>query len=413
MGAGDTDSTTAPVLTGDCAQAASTRLAASATALPGSIPVLRKITVGKINEKNRIGCAAWRADVIAFIMGHILGIFDASHKAIRAIRRSLLMTSSDPVATICARGLSRSFGAHTAVQAFDLRLQRGEVLGLLGPNGAGKTTTMQMLTGNLAPSAGTVHICGIDLLETPVTAKMHIGYLPETPPLYRELTVQEYLHLAARLHRMPKSRRAAAITLAMQRCGLTAVNDKLIGALSKGYQQRVGIAQAIIHEPDVIILDEPTVGLDPHQILDIRALIRELGGSHSVILSTHILPEVEAVCDRVQILHHGAVVFRDSITALREFQRGRTVTAGFRHPPAAAELAQIAGVASVETTGNGHFHIRFVPDDDPTEALVSTASSRGWGLHQLTPAQSSLEDVFVHLTRDSPRNDSPKDMTTA
>ena len=345
-------------------------------------------------------------------MGHILGIFVAPHKAIRAIHQFLLMITSDPAATICARSLSRRFSTHTAVQAFDLCLQRGEVLGLLGPNGAGKTTTMQMLTGNLAPSTGTVHICGIDLLETPVAAKMHIGYLPETPPLYRELTVQEYLHLATRLHRLPKSRRAAAITLAMQRCGLTAVAGKLIGALSKGYQQRVGIAQAIVHEPDVIILDEPTVGLDPHQILDIRALIRELGRSHSVILSTHILSEVEAVCDRVQILHHGKVVFRDSIIALREFQRGRILFAGFRHPPAVVELAQITGVAGVDAVGDGHFHIRCIPDADPAEALVSAASSRGWGLYQLTPAQSSLEDVFVHLTRDPPEDKTSRNMTT-
>src|SRR5262249_26699957 len=178
-------------------------------------------------------------------------------------------------ATISAQGLIRSFGAHVAVNDVTLELKRGEVLGLLGPNGAGKTTTMQMLTGNLAPSRGTVRVCGIDLQDDPVEAKGHVGYLPEVPPLYRELTVQEYLVLAAKLHRVPRARRTDAVAAAKQRCGLADVGSKLIGALSKGYQQRVGIAQAIVHAPDVVILDEPTVGLDPNQIREIRSLIRE------------------------------------------------------------------------------------------------------------------------------------------
>ncbi len=164
---------------------------------------------------------------------------------------------------------------------------------------------MQMLTGNLAPSAGAISICGIDLFAEPRAAKARIGYLPEVPPLYRELTVDEYLTLAAKLHRVARARCRAAVDDAKRRCGLAETGRKLIGTLSKGYQQRVGIAQAILHGPDVVILDEPTIGLDPNQIREIRALIRELAGAHSVILSTHILPEVEAVCDRVQIMHHG------------------------------------------------------------------------------------------------------------
>lgn len=310
------------------------------------------------------------------------------------------MNPTDPALTICARGLSRRFGTHIAVNTLDLDVRRGEVLGLLGPNGAGKTTIMQMLTGNLAPSTGAISICGIDLLEAPTQAKACIGYLPETPPLYRELNVSEYLHLAARLHRVAKSQRDAAVTLAMQRCGLSNVSKKLIGSLSKGYQQRVGIAQAIVHEPDIIVLDEPTVGLDPNQILDIRALIRELGNKHSVILSTHILPEVEAVCDRVQIMHHGDMVFSNTIAGLRDFQRGRTVTIGLHRPPAIEKLREIAGITTVETAGEGTFRIRFAPDADPTALLVSRAGAEDWGLHQLTPAQTSLEDVFVHLTRE-------------
>jgi ABC-2 type transport system ATP-binding protein len=303
------------------------------------------------------------------------------------------------IATIRASGLSRRFGTHAAVDGIDLELRRGEVLGFLGPNGAGKSTTMQMLTGNLAPTAGSVSICNVDLLESPVEAKSHIGYLPEVPPLYRDLHVTEYLALVARLHRVPKSRRAAAIKRACERCGLGDVSRKLIGTLSKGFQQRVGIAQAIVHEPDVIILDEPTVGLDPNQIRDIRALIRELGSAHSVILSTHILPEVEAICDRVQIMHHGKMVYADTIAELKQLHNGRTLLVGLNHPPADEVLAAIPGVVQAERLGDNLFRIRVAAESDPTERIVAAAAQNQWGLRQIGPAQTSLEDVFVNLTR--------------
>ena len=307
-------------------------------------------------------------------------------------------STAPPAATLSARGLSRRFGTHTAVDSVDLELRRGEVLGLLGPNGAGKTTSMQMLTGNLAPTTGSVSICGIDLLEAPVEAKAHIGYLPETPPLYRELNVREYLELVARLHRVPKARRRAAVDKAQARCGISDVSRKLIGTLSKGYQQRVGIAQAIVHEPDVIILDEPTVGLDPNQIRDIRALIRELGGAHSVILSTHILPEVEAICDRVQIMHHGKLVYSDTIAALKQFHSGRILLVGLNQPPAMNELAAIPGVTRAEPAGENLFRVHITAGTDPTAQIVALAAERQWGLHQIAPAQTNLEDVFVNLT---------------
>jgi ABC-2 type transport system ATP-binding protein len=309
------------------------------------------------------------------------------------------MTDQAAEITVSAQGLSRRFGAHTAVDGVSLELKRGEILGFLGPNGAGKTTTMQMLTGNLAPSSGAISICGVDLFERPVAAKARIGYLPETPPLYRELTVREYVDLAARLHRVVKSARAAAVNNALARCGLTEVAQKLIGTLSKGYQQRVGIAQAVVHRPDVVILDEPTIGLDPNQIREIRDLIRELGASHSVILSTHILPEVESVCDRVQILHHGSTVFSDSIAGLKQFHGGRMVLVGLRHPPVVSELAAIDGVARAEAASDTLFRLSFADGADPTDELVQRAVKKSWGLYQLAPAQSSLEDVFVHLTQ--------------
>ena len=309
------------------------------------------------------------------------------------------MSTTADTTTLNARGLTRRFGAHAAVKSVDLALKRGEVLGFLGPNGAGKTTTMQMLTGNLAPTEGEVTICGIDLLERPAAAKARIGYLPEVPPLYRELNVDEYLTLAVKLHRVPKPGRREAVARAKQRCGLVDVGRKLIGTLSKGYQQRVGIAQAIAHEPDLVILDEPTAGLDPNQIREIRTLIRELGGTHSVILSTHILSEVEAICDRVQILHHGAVVYSDTIGALKAFHSGRTVIVGLQNPPAEAELAAVPGVCAVERVDEKLYRLQLEGENDPTQALVARAAEKNWGLYQLAPAQTSLEDVFVNLTK--------------
>lgn len=222
---------------------------------------------------------------------------------------------------IQATGLSRYYSDHCAVNHLDLVLGKGEVLGLLGPNGAGKSTTMQMLTGNLAPTAGEIHIHGIDLLDEPRKAKQQIGYLPEQPPVYRDLTVAEYLHYCTRLRNVPASQRKEAVERASERCGLQEVGKRLIGNLSKGYRQRVGIAQAILHNPAVVILDEPTVGLDPIQIREIRSLIRELGQEHGIILSTHILPEVQAVCDRVQILNRGKTVFNNTLEGVESLEQ--------------------------------------------------------------------------------------------
>jgi ABC-2 type transport system ATP-binding protein len=310
-----------------------------------------------------------------------------------------MTTTANSEMTVSARTLSRYYGSNRAVREVSLQLRRGEVLGLLGPNGAGKTTTMQMLTGNLAPTSGEVEICGIDLIDRPTQAKSRIGYLPEVPPLYRELKVDEYLRLAGRLHKVKKGMLVQATQRAKSRCGLTDMGSRLIGSLSKGYQQRVGIAQAIIHEPDVIILDEPTIGLDPNQIREIRTLIRDLGRDHSLILSTHILPEVEAVCDRVQILHRGEVVFNDTIAGLKRFRGGQTLQLGLRNPPPLDEIGRVAAGATVDAVNANLFRVHPRGGADPTDDLVRASVERGWGLFQLQPAQASLEEVFVQLTQ--------------
>ncbi len=300
--------------------------------------------------------------------------------------------------TVEAIELTRLYGGREAVSNVNFTLSKGEVLGFLGPNGAGKSTTMKMLTGNLAPSHGSVKICGIDMIENPKEAKALIGYLPEMRPLYKELTVDEYLTMAARLHRVSAKHIKRAVENAKERCGLTHMSKRLIENLSNGYQQRVGIAQAIIHSPMVVILDEPTVGLDPIQIRDIRTLIREVGTDHSVIISTHILPEVEMVCDQVQIIDKGKLVFNGSIDVLKRQRVGNKLLIGLRNPPAIEEILRISGVSEAESLANGLIRVRYAESAEPAEAIVQTAVQQGWGLHQIAPDQTSLEDVFMQLT---------------
>jgi len=293
--------------------------------------------------------------------------------------------------------LTRYYSLTCAVNDVSFDLAKGEVLGFLGPNGAGKSSTMQMITGNLAPGAGQISIAGIDLLDQPKRAKLEIGYLPEQPPVYRELTVDEYLHYCAKLNRIPRSQLNSAVATAKDRCGLGDVGKRLIGNLSKGYQQRAGIAQAIIHSPAVVILDEPTVGLDPLQIREIRALICELGREHGIILSTHILPEVQATCNRVQIINRGKLVFADTTAGLEQRMNATALIAGFHAAPDIAALQQLPGVDRVEPLADKRVRIHY-NDSNPAETLIEQAVTQHWRLHELTPERRTLEQIFIELT---------------
>lgn len=294
--------------------------------------------------------------------------------------------------------LHRRYGDVHAVQGLSFRVERGEVLGFLGPNGAGKTTTMQMICGVLAPSQGVVRIGGVDLREDPIAAKRQLGYLPEQPPLYREFTVDEFLRYCARLHGLREPHAGTAMQEAKARCGLEDNGRRLIGNLSKGYQQRVGIAQAILHRPSVVVLDEPTVGLDPIQIREIRELMSELGNDHGVILSTHILPEVQAVCDRVQILHEGRLVLDEDLAELSKSQDPQSTRLRFRRPPNHKVLAGLDGVTRIETLDADTLRVHHRVDEALAERIVAASVAGDWGLYELVAESRSLEEIFVELT---------------
>ena len=304
-----------------------------------------------------------------------------------------------PTPLLVATDLTRYYGAHRAIEGFSLELSPGEVLGLLGPNGAGKTTTLNMLCGCLAPSRGRVLIDGIDLLEHPRQAKRRVGYLPEQPPLYAELTVDEYLGYCARLRGLRRAEARAALRRVKQRTGLDGAGRALIGTLSKGFRQRVGLAQALIHQPPLIVLDEPTAGLDPLQIEQIRALIEALRQDHAIIFSTHILPEVQRVCDRVCIIADGRPVYAASLAGAVTPAVWR---ASFKNPPPAPMLERIRGLLEVQELGAGHFILRAAPQADIADALVEAACTGGWGLRRLCPEQASLERIFLDALHAGP-----------
>ncbi|MBL3601777.1 MAG: ABC transporter ATP-binding protein [gamma proteobacterium endosymbiont of Lamellibrachia anaximandri] len=295
------------------------------------------------------------------------------------------------------KNLTRSYNGRCALDHLDLTLNRGDVLGLLGPNGAGKSTTLRLLSGELAPDEGNIHLCGIDLQQQPEQAKQCLGYLPEQPPLLLEQQVDEFLGDCARLHRMPKPEIPDALDRVKQRCGLEQVGRRLIRNLSKGFRQRVGIAQAIINDPAVVILDEPTDGLDPGQIREVRDLIQALARERGVILSSHILPEVQAVCNRILILHQGKRVYSGDISP----PTTPTLKLELEHSPDAAIFNSLPMVASATNLHTDYFHITLTPGAKAPQ-LAAAVVEQGWGLKSMTPEVLSLEQIFLELTSGGP-----------
>ena len=306
------------------------------------------------------------------------------------------------------KGLTKTYGQHQAARDISFSVAKGEVVGFLGPNGAGKTTTMNMITGYLSPTAGTASVGGHDVLEEPMEVKRLIGYLPENPPLYPEMTVAQYLRFVARLKRIPAAAARADIARILGLTAIADMRDRLIRNLSKGYRQRVGLAQALIGSPPVLILDEPTIGLDPRQIIDIRNLIRDLGREHTIILSSHILPEVTAVCSRVIIIHHGKIVASDTIGNLSRKLAGTAgLTVRFEGPEAAA-LAEIKGIADVAKAssmgsrepGTVDVRIQGRGGADVRRPVARALAKAGCTILMMRSADVDLEDIFIQVTRD-------------
>jgi ABC-2 type transport system ATP-binding protein len=311
---------------------------------------------------------------------------------------------------IKVEGLTKRYARTVAVDNISFEVEKGQIVGFLGPNGAGKTTTMRVLTCFLPPTAGTANVAGYDVIEQPMEVKKRIGYLPETPPVYPEMEVSEYLDFVGRLKGIPSGDIGRRVDEVMGRCAIGDVRSKLIGKLSKGYRQRVGLAQAIIHNPDVLILDEPTSGLDPKQIIEIRELLRHLAGEHTIILSTHILSEVEHSCERVIIITEGKLVAIDSVANLTNRLRGSEAVALEVYiadgRPSAAEvqqrLEQVSGVSRVvmkePKNGRIQFEVESLAGRQIRSDLARTVVNSGWNLNELRAIGLSLEDIFLQLT---------------
>ncbi len=321
--------------------------------------------------------------------------------------------------------LTKQYGRVTAVNDLSFRVERGEILGFLGPNGAGKTTTMRILTGYMPATDGKAVVAGFDVFDQPIEAKRRTGYLPETPPLYPDMTVREYLDFVARIKGVPSRERKLRVKAVMERTRVDDMSERHCGKLSKGYRQRVGLAQALVHNPEVLILDEPTAGLDPKQIIETRELIRGLAGDHTIVLSTHILPEVAQTCQRVVIINKGRVVAVDTPDNLTARLKGAStmyvqVDAG--GADAAIALAAVPGVTRVVSAdqralpgpdapppaaGPAAFEVESEPEVDVRRDLARAVVTRGWGLLELRPVRMSLEDVFLQVTTEEVPEEAP------
>src|SRR6202051_4164384 len=312
---------------------------------------------------------------------------------------------------IIVKDVTKRYARPTAVDHVSFSVTKGQIVGFLGPNGAGKTTTMRILTCFLPPSEGTANVAGFDVLENPMEVKRRIGYLPETPPLYPEMEVIEYLEFVGRLKGVPKDSLGARINEVIEKCSIGDVRSDLISRLSKGYRQRVGLAQAILHNPDVLILDEPTSGLDPQQIIETRDLIKGLAGDHTIILSTHILPEVEQLCERVIIIAKGKLVATDTVQNLTSRLRGAETVAmeitgrkgaGLSTPDGVERLERVAGVSRVLERDSRDGNLTLIVESEQGQhirpELARAVVEAGWNLNELHAVGLSLEEIFLELT---------------
>jgi len=305
---------------------------------------------------------------------------------------------------IKVENLTKRYAGITAINNLNFEVEKGEIVGFLGPNGAGKSTTMKILTSYLPATSGRATIAGFDVFEQSIEARRHIGYLPENTPLYTDMRVGEYLRYRANLKGVPGRKVKSNVGDVIELTNLREVERKLIGALSKGYRQRVGLADALVHDPALLILDEPTIGLDPNQIRHVRELIRNLGGKRTVLISTHILPEVEIMCSRVIVIHKGKIRASDTAENLLRNQRtagSMRIEAKVGADNAADDLLKLPGVKDVTTDQDGDysiFQLKLEANADPSEEVMSLVSRRQWALRELTRRRPTLEDVFVELT---------------
>lgn len=301
---------------------------------------------------------------------------------------------------ISVSGVTKSYGKLIAIDNISFQVGEGEILGFLGPNGAGKTTTMRIITGYTPPTDGEVRVGGFDVVEDPIRAKKQIGYLPENPPLYNEMTVRGYLDFVADLKNVPGKIKRERISFAMEKCGIEDVKNRLIGNLSKGYRQRIGIAQALVNDPAVLILDEPTIGLDPKQIIEIRGLIKGLAGDRTIILSTHILPEVNMICTRVIIIHKGKIALEESLDRITgDLQASRVLLLKINRSDNNVKdrIRGLPHISEVSEISHGEFRVKCEESRDVRELIAKTVVENGWGLLELRPFTQSLEEIFLKV----------------
>ena len=297
--------------------------------------------------------------------------------------------------------LSKSYGPREAIKNLSFQIEKGEVVGFLGPNGAGKSTTMNILSCIMPASSGTAKICGFDIFEQSLEIRKLIGYLPETPPLYSDMVVNDFLAFASRLRNISSRETPLAVERVIEQCSLKEVKNRIIGRLSKGYQQRVGIAQALVHNPDILILDEPTIGLDPIQIIEIRKLIQDLASSHTIILSSHILPEITQICKRVIIISDGEIAAVDSLEALTtRLRKGERLILKLRHSnnETIGKLRTLKKINTVIEDQTGQFTIDCDPQANIQDNIAQISIDNNWGIIELKPASVTLEEIFLKLT---------------